>query len=864
MFRFFNRKKNGSGEDLKNLIKSIHSQTNYVYSPNDLKNIREYNKLKTLPEEKLKVLILNLIDHYTELKVNKAKFKGSYQYDNKIYMHYADNIVEAVIAGLMRRKLNYNQDEWIELFERFRILKNEIAKFPNFYFNLSLMPINHSIKQIEYNLKENSISPKLRHYINGLIQWDDFNNTEVGSYYGSDLNKASKKLKSLVNTDQEYHSFELKSNDIGDAINKEIRGIANKKENFYKIFLLAADVSGSKPSGKFTKVLNRQLDTIGLDLYRRTVHKLLKLPIDFKPYSKTTIHEWQGNTYEHTQTLFLSNPSQNFIKGLVWTCGRFSDKETISLLIRLAEKCYTKIPGKGPAAASIGNACVHILGNMKGKDGLGALSRLKIKVRQNNVKKSIDKLLSEGAKKYNVSVEELKEMAVPEFGMKAGSKHINFEDHKLNVFVSGSKVAQQWIKPDGSLIKGVPSKVRNTTSLKIKLQNVRKELKEVQKAFSAQKQRIDNQFILDRVWDYPSFKKYYLDHGLVYPITSKLIWSFTNERRETDAIIIDGQWRSIENETVDWLDNNSKVKLWHPVNAEENTIIRWRKKILDLEWKQPIKQAYREIYILTDAEINTKSYSNRMAAHILKQHQFNSLANLRDWKYALMGAYDDGRYNEICSKLLPEYGIKAEFWIDELNQDDAFNETGIWLYVKTDQVKFKDLKDVTLDLIDVPKMVFSEIMRDVDLFVGVSSVGNDPEWMDNNGERQSNRDYWQSYSFGDLNEIAKTRKEILMNLLPRLKKIRNKAKIEGKFLIVKGQLRTYKIHIGSGNILMEPNDQYLCIVPSRTTDKATNNLFIPFEGDRGLSIVLSKAFLLAEDEKIEDSTITSQINRNIN
>ena len=227
-----------------------------------------------------------------------------------------------------------------------------------------------------------------------------------------------------------------------------------------------------------------------------------------------------------------------------------------------------------------------------------------------------------------------------------------------------------------------------------------------------------------------------------------------------------------------------------------------------------------------------------------------------------MGAYDDGRYNEVCSKILPEHNITAEYWIDELTHDEAFNDAGIWLYVATDQVKFKDSSDKTMDLIDVPKMVFTEIMRDVDLFVGVCSVGNDPQWMDNNGDRQEYRDYWQSYSFGDLNEISKTRKGILEKLLPRLKKIRDKSEIKGKFLIVQGKLRSYKIHIGSGNILMEPNDQYLCIVPSRSTS-STDKLFIPFEGDRGLSIVLSKAFMLAEDDKIDDSTITSQIARNI-
>jgi hypothetical protein len=155
-------------------------------------------------------------------------------------------------------------------------------------------------------------------------------------------------------------------------------------------------------------------------------------------------------------------------------------------------------------------------------------------------------------------------------------------------------------------------------------------------------------------------------------------------------------------------------------------------------------------------------------------------------------------------------------------------------------------------------LILSEILRDVDLFVGVCSVGNDPEWRDNGGLPQY-RDYWTSYSFGDLTAVAKTRKQILEKLLPRLK-INKVSSIDGKFLRVKGTKRTYKIHIGSTNILMEPNDQYLCIVPARGKDKNTDSLFLPFEGDRGLSLVLSKAFLLAADDKITDTTILSQIN----
>ena len=165
--------------------------------------------------------------------------------------------------------------------------------------------------------------------------------------------------------------------------------------------------------------------------------------------------------------------------------------------------------------------------------------------------------------------------------------------------------------------------------------------------------------------------------------------------------------------------------------------------------------------------------------------------------------------------------------------------------------------DQPLPLAEVPTLVFSEIMRDVDLFVGVASVGNDPTWRD--GRSVEQHAAWQRHAFGDLSATAKTRREVLQRLVPRLK-IAAQCSFEDKFLIVAGKLRKYKIHLGSGNILMSPNDQYLCIVASR--GKADDGkLFLPFEGDSILSVVISKALLLAADDKITDPSITRQIGK---
>jgi hypothetical protein len=58
---------------------------------------------------------------------------------------------------------------------------------------------------------------------------------------------------------------------------------------------------------------------------------------------------------------------------------------------------------------------------------------------------------------------------------------------------------------------------------------------------------------------------------------------------------------------------------------------------------------------------------------------------------------------------------------------------------------------------------------------------------------------------------------------------------------------------------MEPNDQYPCIVPDARARTSNDPVYLPFEGDTTLSIILSKAFLLVEDGKIRDETINRQI-----
>lgn len=274
------------------------------------------------------------------------------------------------------------------------------------------------------------------------------------------------------------------------------------------------------------------------------------------------------------------------------------------------------------------------------------------------------------------------------------------------------------------------------------------------------------------------------------------------------------------------------------------------------EVAQPLTQAYREIYLLTPAEEETWVHSNRYAAHVLKYGQAKALLNERGWSVHQLGGWEGGE-NGPAERIYTdrESGTSWRVTLELALVDDEFPVRNCG----TDQVRFHRAEEELALLAEAPPLVLSEAMRDVDLAVEVASIAADPQWI-GRGKRE-HLPYWRAAAFGELTENAVVRREALARLLPRLSAA-DRLEIDGRFLRVRGELRSYRIHLGSANILMEPDDSYLCVVPSGK--KKGPGVFLPFEQDGGrLALILSKALMLVKDSAVEDESITAQIRRGL-
>jgi hypothetical protein len=547
-----------------------------------------------------------------------------------------------------------------------------------------------------------------------------------------------------------------------------------------------------------------------------------------------TRRAWGGLMHQ-----WLSDENAVVVRGAIWAAGAVGAGWAPDLLGELAEHAATPFErGYEPRSIKVANAAVRQLGEIGNEDAVAALARLKPRIKHKTIAKQLEQALEQAATAAGVTKGQLLERQVPTFGLDAGG-HKEVQLGTATAVVDLDRLT--WLS-DGKRVKSIPKIVKEAHAEELRA--LRQEQKEIKKALAVERLRVESLLAEERTWELDEWRRLYLDHPLTGSFARRLIWRFDGEA----ALPVDGTFVRADGSEAE---PRGEVSLWHPLDAPSDEVARWRRLLLDRQLAQPFKQAFREVYLVAPAELETRTYSNRFAAHIVKYRQAYALIKARGWSVVALGPYDNAGGRQWRD--FEPHGIRAEFWMEHAAEDWEEQEL-IANLASTDQVRFTPIGGGDLiPLADIPPIVFSEAMRDVDLFVSVASIAADPEWADR-GDRYI--DYWREHAFGELGAAAATRREVLAEVIPQLK-IADRLELEERYLRVRGDLRTYRIHLGSANVLMEPNDQYLCIVRDRA--KPGERVLLPFEDDDRLSEILSKAFLLAADKKISDRTITDQI-----
>ena len=281
---------------------------------------------------------------------------------------------------------------------------------------------------------------------------------------------------------------------------------------------------------------------------------------------------------------------------------------------------------------------------------------------------------------------------------------------------------------------------------------------------------------------------------------------------------------------LETLDGVRQVKANEPLTIAhaqqlyaDSTWSAWQHTVFNKKIVQPFKQIFREIYIPTPAEAE-QSESLRYSGYQIQVKQAAAALRSRGWS----ADYEGG-----LRKVFYRQGISVELYAKANWFTPADVEAPAIEYVSFSSTRsYKQLK-----IADIDPILYSEVMRDVDMTVSIAFVGGvDPETGNSTKELRA--------------AIVKCTAELMKF---------NNVTVSDNFIHIKGTLADYTIHLGSGNV-RQVGGVEIPIIPVHGQHRG--KLYLPFMDEDPKTVeIVSKMVLLAEDNKLKDPTILKWIKR---
>lgn len=367
---------------------------------------------------------------------------------------------------------------------------------------------------------------------------------------------------------------------------------------------------------------------------------------------------------------------------------------------------------------------------------------------------------------------------------------------------------------DGKQLKAVPAKAKKDPYV-VRLQDMKKQLTEQYR----RTRRMFEQAMEDGAEFTLEEMRMLCENPVVFPIVSKLIF------KSADALgfFSCGNLMDMDGGLLTQ-DGKAKLKVAHPLHLfRSGSWHPFQKYLYENQIVQPFRQVFRELYVKTKDELGCFT-SSRYAGNQIQPKKAAACLKERRWVADIEAGLQKIYYQENIVATI--YALAD--WFTPADIESPTLEYVAFYDRKTGQA---------LKIDDIPDVIYSEVMRDVDMAVSVAHAGGvDPE---------------ASHS------TVQMRAAILSFTLPLLR-LRNVA-IEGSHAFVEGKLASYAIHLGSG-VVHQIGGAMLNVLPVHSQHRG--RFFLPFvDDDPKTAEIISKVILFAEDQKLKDPSILEQIAR---
>ena len=398
------------------------------------------------------------------------------------------------------------------------------------------------------------------------------------------------------------------------------------------------------------------------------------------------------------------------------------------------------------------------------------------------------------------------------------AKPVEIGEVTVSLKITDDGQANLQVEKSGKALKAIPVKLRKNSDIL--------ELKEYAKALKEQYKRsrgaLEEAMVAADEFTAGEIGKL-MNHPVVAPLLNSLVFKLKGSNPKQLGFWENGKLAQ-PGGTVCEVTENDKLTIAHCLdlfNSEKWS--EFQKYCFENKLKQPFKQIFREMYLPTPDEQKSATVSRRYAGHQIQPGKAAALLKSRGWTID---------YEEGLKKVFPD----TDYMVKIYAQTDWFTPADVEAPT-IETIEFyqrNSYKNVPFS--EIHQIHFSEIMRDLDLVVSVAHSGEvDPEASHSTIEMRS----------------------LLADETARMLSLTNVSS-QKSHLLIEGKLKRYSLHLGSGVVHCQPGGA-LSILPVHSSHRG--RIFLPFaDNDPKIAEILSKMLLLANDDKIKDPTILSQIN----
>ncbi len=224
----------------------------------------------------------------------------------------------------------------------------------------------------------------------------------------------------------------------------------------------------------------------------------------------------------------------------------------------------------------------------------------------------------------------------------------------------------------------------------------------------------------------------------------------------------------------------AEVMIAHPVSLNAcGSLEEWQQRVLDAYVNQPFKQVFREVYLPSESERAATSCARFSGCQIIPRRAF-ALLRARGYTPGRGDAVKTWSHANL-SAVLRWAGPEQD--VGRLITDRNATET-----VTTGPISFFDNSGRALLLAEVPPIVFSETLREADLLVSRAAAGE----------------------MGLTSEETLRLRTTLVRYLSRSLGLTNIYLTDDSVhALVEGERAMYRVHLGSGSILLENSRRHL-------------------------------------------------------